>query len=71
MPITGKSTVSLIAKMSSLVFARIPTAPPSYAANAIFDIIKDECNGSSGSAWQDTINPCGNIIPHSISRFFT
>ncbi|SCU55365.1 Uncharacterised protein [Staphylococcus aureus] len=50
MPITGKSTVSLIAKMSSLVFARIPTAPPSYAANAIFDIIKDECNGSSGSA---------------------
>lgn len=40
----------LISRISSTVFARIPAAPPSYAALAIRPIINDECKGSSSSA---------------------
>ena len=49
-PMIGSETFFLISRISSTVFARIPAAPPSYAALAIRPIINDECKGSSSSA---------------------
>ena len=40
-PIIGRSTHLFISVISSLVFARIPAAPPSFAANAIRPIINE------------------------------
>src|SRR5690625_513001 len=62
MPMMGRSTSCFIARISSFELARIPLAPPCLAASAIFPIIKEECSGSSSSAWQDTIKSFGNNI---------
>ena len=53
---TGRSTCSLISLISTTVLARIPFAPPSFAALAILPMMKEECRGSFGKAWHDTIN---------------
>ena len=42
-PITGRSTCVLISLISSGVFARIPDAPPCFAASAILPMMKEEC----------------------------
>ena len=56
-PITGKSTSFLIALICSGSLARIPTAPPHWAAFAIFTTKSTEKVGSSCCTWQDTISP--------------
>ena len=59
MPITGRSTTSLIWVMSRTVLARMPTAPLMAAALAIRGITPPSLvyRGSCSNAWQETISP--------------
>ena len=56
MPMIGRSTFFRLSSISSTVLARIPAAPPPAAASAMRPMMKELWRGSSGSAWQDTIN---------------